>query len=227
MSDDASIDGPASYDEAEEDAAFVLALRERGVRDTGVLRAMERVPRARFAPPDHRDLARRDMALPLPCGATMTAPTLVATMLVMLGPVAGARILEIGTGSGYVAALLAGLGAAQVVSLERYAGLAAQAARALAEEPSVRVMQGDGLAPLGARHGTDGFERILANGAVERVPQTWLDALAPGGRLVAPLATRSSSRLILIERGEGGSFRETLGPPLRLPPLLPGLARVL
>ncbi|WP_204349805.1 hypothetical protein, partial [Klebsiella pneumoniae] len=62
MSDDASIDGPASYDEAEEDAAFVLALRERGVRDTGVLRAMERVPRARFAPPDHRDLARRDMA---------------------------------------------------------------------------------------------------------------------------------------------------------------------
>ena len=81
----------------------MLALRERGVRETSVLRAMERVPREGFAPAAFRDLARRDLALPLACGATMTAPIVVATMLIALKLSPGARILEIGTGSGYTA----------------------------------------------------------------------------------------------------------------------------
>ncbi|WP_336488953.1 protein-L-isoaspartate O-methyltransferase family protein [Methylobacterium nigriterrae] len=202
--------------EAVENAAFVLALRARGVRDTGILRAMERVPRERFAPAAHRDLARRDLALPLPCGATMTAPSGVAAMLTALRVAPGLRILEVGTGSGYVTALLSELGGA-VTSLERYATLA-EAARDRLPEGAARVIQGDGLdGPL-----EGSFDRILVNGAVPALPPHWLDALAPGGRLVTVLA--GDGRLVAVARGEGG-VAETPGPPLRLAPLLPGLAR--
>src|SRR3954468_21011056 len=85
--------------QAVEAAAFILALRARGVRNTAVLGAMERARRELFAPRRFADLARTDVALPLPCGQTMTAPSVVATMLVALAP-EGGRALEIGTGSG-------------------------------------------------------------------------------------------------------------------------------
>ena len=93
-----------------EAAAFVLALRARNIRDTAVLGAMERIPRELFAPRRFADLSRSDVALPLPCGQTMTAPWTVATMLVALAARRGQRVLEIGTGSGYATALLARLG---------------------------------------------------------------------------------------------------------------------
>ncbi len=95
------------------DAAFVLALREKGLRDIAVLRAMERVPRGTFAPEAHREQARWDIALPLPCGATMTAPSSVAAMLTRLKLEPGQRVMEIGAGSGYVTALLDRLGRAR------------------------------------------------------------------------------------------------------------------
>ncbi|KAB1077069.1 protein-L-isoaspartate O-methyltransferase family protein [Methylobacterium soli] len=211
-------DGPCA---AVENAAFVLALRERGVRETSVLRAMERVPREGFAPAAFRDLARRNLALPLACGATMTAPIVVATMLTALKLAPGARVLEIGTGSGYATALLVALGAASVTSLERYATLAASACARLGEAGPARVIQADGLAGLGAGR----FDRILVNGTVPSLPLAWADALAPGGRLVAGLAGPGGSRLVSVERGEGG-LAESLGAPFRLAALLPGLARV-
>ena len=132
-----------------EDAAFVLALRGRGMRDTDTLRAMERVPRERFAPARHRDLARRDLALPLACGQTMTAPTTVAAMLTALALRPGARILEIGTGSGYVTALLLRLGRGPCHSVERYATLADEARDNLVPEdrPLAEIAVGDGLHP--------------------------------------------------------------------------------
>jgi protein-L-isoaspartate(D-aspartate) O-methyltransferase len=216
-------DGPS---EAVENAAFVLALRERGVRETSVLRAMERVPREGFAPAAFRDLARQDLALPLACGATMTAPIVVATMLTALKLAPGARILEIGTGSGYATALLVALGAASVTSLERYATLAASARARLGGEGPARVIQADGLALLGdARLGDARFDRILVNGTVPSLPRAWIDALAPGGRLVAGLAGPGGSRLVSVERGDTG-LTETLGAPFRLASLQPGLARV-
>jgi len=112
---------------AERDAAFVMSLRSRGVRDLAVLGAMERVPRDFFAPRRFTDLARADIALPLDYGQTMTAPSVVAAMLVALDLRAGDEVLEIGTGSGYVSGLLAQLGA-RVRTVERYAPLAESAA---------------------------------------------------------------------------------------------------
>ncbi len=154
-------------------AAFVLALREKGLRDTAVLRAMERVPRETFAPEAYREQARRDIALPLPCGATMTAPSAVATMLSWLRVREGQRVMEIGAGSGYVTALLDRLGAGAVLSLERYRTLAEDAAARLAALPEVHVVQADALAPALP---DGGFDRILVNGCVDAVPEHWLAA---------------------------------------------------
>ncbi|MDP4024295.1 methyltransferase domain-containing protein [Methylobacterium sp. NEAU 140] len=201
-------------------AAFVLALRERGLRDTAVLRAMELVPREAFAPPEHRALARRDIALPLPCGASMTAPGTVAAMLAGLRVAPGQRVLEIGTGSGYVTALLARLGAGAVLSLERYATLAGEAAARLAGLPEVHVVRADGLSPALP---DGGFDRILVNGSVDAVPPHWLAALEPGGRLVAGLSGPDGCRIAAL----GPDGTPETGATVRLAALVPGLARVL
>ena len=134
---------------AVEAASFILALRAKGIHDTSVLRAMELVPREIFAPRRFTDLSRTDVSLPLPCGQTMTAPGTVATMLVALGVKQGQRILEVGTGTGYVTALLAKLGA-EVMSVERFATLAQAASEHLKivdAGEAARVESGDGLAP--------------------------------------------------------------------------------
>jgi hypothetical protein len=114
-------DAPAS--DGERTVAFLLSLRAQGVRDLTVLRAMERVSRERFAPSRFADLARQDVSVPLPCGQTMTAPHTVASLLTALEMQPSARVLEVGTGSGYVSTLLAAMGG-EVVSLERYRTLA-------------------------------------------------------------------------------------------------------
>lgn len=201
-------------------AAFVLALREKGLRDTAVLRAMERVPRETFAPEAYREQARRDIALPLPCGATMTAPWAVATMLSWLRVREGQRVMEIGAGSGYVTALLDRLGAGAVLSLERYRTLAEDAAARLAALPEVHVVQADALAPALP---DGGFDRILVNGCVDAVPEHWLAALEPGGRLVTGLTVDGFCRVAAVAT----DGTQEIGPPIRLAALVPGLARIL
>ncbi len=201
-------------------AAFVLALREKGLRDTAVLRAMERVPRETFAPEAYREQARRDIALPLPCGATMTAPSAVATMLSWLRVREGQRVMEIGAGSGYVTALLDRLGAGAVLSLERYRTLAEDAAARLAALPEVHVVQADALAPALP---DGGFDRILVNGCVDAVPEHWLAALEPGGRLVTGLTVDGFCRIAAIAT----DGTQEIGPPIRLAAFVPGLARIL
>lgn len=213
---DETLSGHDGLDGAIENAAFVLALRGRGTRDTAVLRAMEQVPRAPFAPAAHRHLARRDLTLPLSCGAAMTAPSTVATMLTLLKLEPGMRILEIGTGSGYVTALLLQLGAGAVTSLERYATLAERANAKLGERAC--VVQGDGLAKIEA----GGFDRILVDGAVSEPPRSWAAALNLGGRLVFG----SAGGLMVAEQREQGLVLEP-GPRLRLAPLVPGRAAAL
>ena len=208
-------------EEAAGNAAFVMALRGRGMRDTAILRAMEQVPRERFAPAAHRAQARRDIALPLPCGASMTAPTQVAQMLALLQVEPGHRILEIGTGSGYVTALLAQLGAGAVLSLERYATLAREAVTRLAGHSEVRVVQADGLAP---DLPDGGFDRILVHGSVPAILPHWRAALEPGGRLVTGLTRDGLCRITALANPDA---EPEPGPPTRLAGLVPGLARVL
>ncbi|KNY23205.1 methyltransferase domain-containing protein [Methylobacterium sp. ARG-1] len=208
-------------EEAAGNAAFVMALRGRGMRDTAILRAMEQVPREPFAPAAHRAQARRDIALPLPCGASMTAPTLVAQMLALLRVEPGHRVLEIGTGSGYATALLAKLGAGAVLSLERYATLAREAAARLTAQSEVHVVQADGLAP---ELPDGGFDRILVHGSVDAIPPHWRAALEPGGRLVTGLIQDGQCRIATLATPEA---EPDLGPPTRLAALVPGLARVL
>lgn len=208
------------------DAAFVLLLRERGVRDMGILRAMEGVPRERFAPPALSAHARRDIALPLPCGQSMTAPTTVAAMLGLLGVPAGARVLEIGTGSGYVTALLMHLGSGHVRSLERYAGLARAARDRLGGDLADATVEiGDGLDADAIGEGR--FDRILVNGACREIPPHLVAALAPGGRLVGAVAAGQGTRLAVVDCAADGGLARRAEMSCRLPPLTPGRAHVL
>ncbi|MBD2748682.1 methyltransferase domain-containing protein [Microvirga sp. BT688] len=205
-------------------ASFILSLRAKGIRDTALLRAMELVPREVFAPRRFTDLARTDVALPLPCGQTMTGPATVAAMLLALGVQPGQRVLEVGTGSGYVTALLARLGA-EVTSVERFNTLAAAAAQHLkiVEAGKVRLEVGDGL----ATRVRDRFDRILLNGARPELPEALMPLLGPGGRLVGALTVEGMPRLVKVERNADGELTQSLGAQLRISPLVTGIAATL
>lgn len=197
-------------------AAFVLSLRARGISDLRLLRAMETVRREVFAPRRYADLARQDIALPLPCGETMTSPTTVAAMLASLRLEPGLRVLEIGTGSGYVTALLASLGG-HVLSLERKEVLfdsARQRLRAAGIE-TCQIVCCDGLADSAVE---GRFDRVLVNGAFQagQVPAVVTSRLAPGGRLVAGSWADGATQLIVIDRDEAGELAVSQGATVRL-----------
>lgn len=206
-------------------ASFILSLRARGIRDTALLRAMELVPREVFAPRRFTDLARTDVALPLPCGQTMTGPGTVAAMLLALRVSPGQHVFEVGTGTGYVTALLARLGA-EISTVERFNTLAEAARQHLkiVEAGKVRMEVGDGLAPRPRER----FDRILLNGTVPAIPDALTALLGPGGRLVGALAEEGAPpRLVTVERTEEGTLRQELGGALRLSPLVRGVAETL
>jgi len=216
--------------EGERTVAFLLSLRALGVRDLAVLRAMEKVSRERFAPTRFADLSRQDVSVPLPCGQTMTAPHTVAAMLGALDMQSGLRVLEVGTGSGYVTALLAAMGG-EVVSLERYRTLALAAHERVAGSgldsalrAAIEIRQADGFQPdrsLGR------FDRILVNGVTNLVPEALLSLLSPGGRLVGALRVEGAVRRVVVTRAQDGGFDHVPGPAMRLPPLVPGMAQAL
>lgn len=182
MPNSSEADPPIVAEEAEAKAVFHLRLRARGVRDLAVLRAFEIVPRSRFMAERYADLATRDLALPIACGQTSHEPWILARAVEALGVEPGHRVLEIGSGSGYVTAILAQLAGA-VLGLERWASLA-EAAQARLDAMGIagaKVAWGDGLAvaqELGR------FDRILVQGTLPGGAS--LDALlAEGGRWVA------------------------------------------
>ncbi len=158
-------------------------IRSRGIRDARVLRALETVPRERFVRPQDRSEAYSDRALPLGLGQTISQPYIVALMTELAHLEPGARVLEVGTGSGYQAAILAECGA-QVYSIERLAPLAARAAEVL-EALGYRVQLKVGDGALGWPEQAP-FQAILVTAAPVRVPPALLDQLAMGGRLVVP-----------------------------------------
>jgi protein-L-isoaspartate(D-aspartate) O-methyltransferase len=175
-------------------------LRARGIADERVLEAMARLPRERFVPEERQAIAYADEALPIPAGQTISQPWIVARMTELLAPRVGERVLDIGTGSGYQAAILALLGA-RVVSIERQPELAESARARLAElgfGDQVEVQVGDGS--LGDSTGAP-WDGILVAAAAPAIPNPLREQLSPdGGRLVIPVGDRRRQDLLLVVR---------------------------
>jgi protein-L-isoaspartate(D-aspartate) O-methyltransferase len=204
---------------------FLLNLRRHGITDAAVLRAMDEVPRERFVLADHADAAYADQALPIACGQTISQPYVVAYMTARLAVRPEHRVLEVGTGSGYQAAVLSRL-AREVVSIERYRTLAdaARARLAALGFANVEVVAGDGLAGVPAKAP---FDRILVTAAAEQVPQALVNQLAEGGIMVLPLGPHHDAQVIVtLTKTKQGLVREDLI-GVRFVPLLPGKAREL
>jgi protein-L-isoaspartate(D-aspartate) O-methyltransferase len=200
-------------------------LRRRGISDQAVLRAMEEIPRDVFVAPADRADAYRDSALPIACGQTISQPFVVAYMTEQLQLQKHHRVLEIGTGSGYQAAILSRL-CSHVLSIERYRTLA-DSARVRLENlgcDNVEVMLGDGFdIPAGAGN----FDRIIVTAAMEKVPEALTQRLEPGGMLIAPVGPHQGTQtLIRLVRSEAGFERKELV-DVRFVPALPGIAREL
>ncbi len=188
-------------------------IAERGVSDPKVLDAMRRVVRHAFVPPESRERAYNDYPLPIGEGQTISQPYIVALMTELLGIEPGDRVLEIGTGSGYQAAILAALGA-EVWTIEIKAALFESAGARLREQgwTSVRTRHGDGYYgwPEAAP-----FDGIMITAAVDHIPPPLLAQLAPGGRMVLPLGSpygfMGQSLVVVSRAGDDFTVREVLG----------------
>ncbi len=204
---------------------FLLSLRKRGIMDAAVLRAMDEVPREHFVEGPSNGTAYTDQALPIACGQTISQPFVVAYMTEHLALRPEHRVLEIGTGSGYQAAVLSRL-AGEVVTIERYRTLAASARDRLKTlgYGNVEVRLGDGLAGAPDRAP---FDRIIVTAAAERVPPALADQLADGGVMLLPLGPHHGTQYLvrLTKTGETLAREELIA--VRFVPLLPGQAREL
>ncbi len=200
------------------DQAVGLARRLAGaVRDERVLSAVAAVPRERFVPLQERSRAYENVALPIDCEQTISQPIVVARMLELLELDPGDRVLDVGTGSGYHAALLSLL-AAEVWTIERHPELSDAARRTLSElgYANVICMVGDGWRGVPERAPFDAINVAAATG--RQLPEALEDQLAPGGRLVAPVGT-SRQFLTRVRRTGRGFYRERCD-PVRFVPLV-------
>jgi protein-L-isoaspartate(D-aspartate) O-methyltransferase len=204
---------------------FQLNLRRRGISDQAVLRAMEEVPREMFVEAADRADAYRDSALGIACGQTISQPFVVAYMTEQLQLQRDHRVLEIGTGSGYQAAILSKL-CGHVLTIERYRTLADRARSRLEKLgcDNVEVMLGDGFdVPPEAGN----FDRIIVTAAMEEIPAALSQRLKPGGVLMAPVGPhRGTQTLVRLVRTDGGFERRELV-DVRFVPALRGIAREL
>ncbi|CAN5916952.1 protein-L-isoaspartate(D-aspartate) O-methyltransferase [soil metagenome] len=192
-------------------------LRNRGITDDKVLEAMQRVPRARFLPPEERELADQDRALPIGCQQTISQPYIVALMTQELELTGFERVLEIGTGSGYQTAILAEL-AEEVETVERHPTLSLRA-RALLDGlgyTNIHYHISDGT--LGWPESAP-FDRILVTAAAPALPPSLFEQLAEAGRLVAPLGPEHDQHLYLIGKRQGQPTCQALI-PCRFVPLI-------
>jgi len=192
----------------------------RGIRDADVLRAMRTTPRHLFVPENLREYAYWDHALPIGLGQTISQPYIVALMTELLAPKKTDRVLEIGTGTGYQAAVLAEL-AKHVYTMEIVAELANSARERLAALGlrNVTVRQGDGYKgwPEEAP-----FDRIILTAAPPEVPQKLVEQLARGGRLVAPVGeSPATQELVVVEKTRAGEIRQRAVAPVMFVPMVP------
>lgn len=204
---------------------FLLTLRRRGIADQAVLRAMDEVPRERFVSREMIGNAYADHAMPIDCGQTISQPYVVAYMTEHLNVLPHHRVLEVGTGSGYQAAVLSRL-ARDVASIERYRTLAEQARGRLHDlgYDNVEVIVGDGFAGMPDRAP---FERILVTAAAQDVPLTLVDQLGEGGIMVLPIGPSDGPQhIVKLTKTPDELKREKLI-GVRFVPLVPGQAREL
>jgi protein-L-isoaspartate(D-aspartate) O-methyltransferase len=200
---------------------LIMALRRSGVTDTAVLAAVERIPREAFVPEAFHDQAYEDKALPIGQGQTISQPQIVALMTQALELTPRHKILEIGTGSGYQAAVLARL-ARRVYTIERHKALLAEAERRFAQLRihNITAIAGDGMKGWPAQAP---FDRIIVTAAAPGMPETLLAQLAVGGIMVLPLGPeRADQELVRVRRLETEITSEKLC-DVRFVPLLPGL----
>ena len=195
-------------------------LRHRGIADERVLAAMERVPRHEFAPERYRDQAYEDHPLPIGEGQTISQPYIVALMLEALELSPTDKVLEIGTGSGYVTALLAEL-AARVISIERHASLAESASVLLATlgYSNVKVVTGDGT---GGFPDAAPYDAIIVSAAASEMPPDLIAQLVEGGRMSIPVGSDEAQQLRLVHM-ENGQPNIELRELCRFVPLIPGV----
>lgn len=225
MASCAPLDGPPPGGDTEsfraQREALVGAIAASGVRDSATLAAMRSVPRHEFVRPQDRRLAYDDQALPIPEGQTISQPSVVAIMTEALRPSPGMKVLEIGTGSGYQAAVLAAIGC-RVYTIEIVRVLADSARTRLTRlgYGNVVVRHGDGylgwpeLAP---------FDAIVLTAAPETMPQALVQQLAAGGRLVAPVgAEHDVQSLVLLEKDATGRVTTRHLLPVRFVPMRGG-----
>lgn len=215
-----------SDDDAMHRASLVLRLRSMGITDHALGNAFEATPRRVYTPEIYAADAYADRLIPLPCGQTMEAPTVLAQIIRAANLSPDGTVLEIGVGSGYLSALLARL-TRRVTGLERYRSLAEAARRTLERQrvSNVDVVLADGLSGWKA---AAPYQAIIATGSVESLPQTWLDQLVSGGHLVAPVGPAAGPQVwVHFTKGQDGTTgQEIMGPAFAVP-LETGLARAL
>ncbi len=209
--------GPSLDFKAVREVMVSEQIARRGVRNPRVLDAMRRIPRHLFLPEDARDYAYLDSPLRIGSEQTISQPYIVALMTELLDVSAEDKVLDVGTGSGYQAAILGWL-AREVHTIERIPELAKEAAGTLATlgYTNVQVHLGDGT--LGYPEAAP-YDRILVAAAAPEVPPALLDQLAEGGRLVIPVGSRTLQRLDIWDRADG-EFRQSSSIPVVFVPLI-------
>ncbi len=207
---------------SEDRGSLILGLRSNGIRDAGVLRAIERVPRRLFLDSKYRTEAYLDRALPIECGQTISAPFVVALMTEALDLKPEHRVLEVGTGSGYQTAILALL-ANHVYTVDRYrtlVDLARDRLRSLRID-TVSFQVGDGYEGW---PGKAPFDRIMVTAAAPEVPERLKDQLAHDGILVIPVGAEGAVQDLLKVSRVGANFETTHLAHVRFVPMVAGVA---
>ncbi len=208
---------------AAQNIRLIMDLRRQGINDTNVLSAIERVPREEFIPKTFQDRAYENIALPIANGQTISQPFIVAYMTEMLAPDPRRKVLEVGTGSGYQAAVLSHL-CRRVYSLERYRSLQVGAVKLFEKLKlnNITTRLGDGY--KGWKEQAP-FERIIVTAAAEEVPGILVDQLNEGGIMILPIGPTPSDQSILrIKKDSAGKIQEDELLPVRFVPLVQGLA---
>jgi protein-L-isoaspartate(D-aspartate) O-methyltransferase len=214
----------ASSGLADERAAMIDSqLRARGITSQKVLDAMARIPREAFVPEKSRAQAYEDGPLPIGYGQTISQPYIVALMTELLAPAPEHKILEVGTGSGYQAAILSGL-VHEVYSIEIVEPLATRAAETLSGLglENVHVRAGDGYAGWPEQAP---FDAIIVTRAPDHIPQPLIDQLKEGGQMVIPVGEQHGVQKLILLNKEGGTVRQKEVLDVRFVPLTRGKKR--